>query len=580
MFKQKRWDLSELLPATSGSKFEKYLNELEHRVKKFESFRKELKPGINAKRFLQMVSFSEELFEMASRIGAYPSLQCEADVADPKAIALKTRVETFLTHLANRTLFFSLFWKKLDEKNVNRILKEAGKYTYYLKYLRKLKPYILKENEEQIINLKDLTGANTLDNLYSTITGKLLFDFNGKKLTQGEILKLVRDPNPKTREKAYTVFLDKYSENKEILGEIFKALILDWKNENLLLRKFKKPISPRNLANDIPDDVIETVFEVCKENNHIFNEYFKLKAKTLGIKLTRYDLYAPVGKESNKIPFSKAVDLSLDNFKQLSPEFHNNALKIFKKDHVDSEVRKNKCPGAFCASISPKLLPYILTNYTGNPRDVLTIAHELGHGIHSIFASKNPLFTFHSGLPLAETASVFSETMMFDRLVELADKNTKKNLLFSHLDEIYATVSRQIHFAMFEKEIHSKISEVHSIEEISKIYYKSIQQSLGNLMKVPEKFSWEWLHVSYIFQTPFYAYAYSFGNLLALALYEQFKKDGKKTIPKLINILSAGGNQEPVKLLLKNGFDIRKKEFWQQGFDKIKAMVEELKELT
>ncbi len=281
MFKQKKWDLRDLLTEYKGKKFQNFIKELELKVKNFKNFKKELKSDISVERFLFILKKDEELSELCSIIGSFVQLKYSEDVSDQEILSLKSKIDALITNISNRILFFTIFWKELDDKNAKRIISGSEVYQNYLAFARKFRKHTLSEKEEKIINMKDLVGSNTLNNLYDMITSKFVFNFKGKKIVHEQLNKFVRSPDPKTRELAYKTLLNKYIENKDFIGEIYKSLVLDWKNENISLRNFKNEISPRNLSNDIPDETIDLVFSVCKENNYIFQDYFRLKAKLL-----------------------------------------------------------------------------------------------------------------------------------------------------------------------------------------------------------------------------------------------------------------------------------------------------------
>jgi oligoendopeptidase F len=256
------------------------------------------------------------------------------------------------------------------------------------------------------------------------------------------------------------------------------------------------------------------------------------------------------------------------------------AQKIFDDDHVDSEIRKGKQSGAFCASVTPDLSPWIKLNYQGDTEAVATMAHELGHGIHSLLAADHSVFNFHSSLPLAENASTFGEMLLIDKLLSGEDDPAvRRDILFKQVDDAYATIMRQSFFALFEREAHKMIQEGAIIDDLSEMYFKNLSTQFGKAVEVGEEFRWEWVSIPHFYKTPFYVYAYAFGQLLVLSLYQRYKKEGDSFKPGYIKILEAGGSKAPVAILAESGIDISSKKFWQGGFDVIKAMVKELEDL-
>jgi oligoendopeptidase F len=320
---------------------------------------------------------------------------------------------------------------------------------------------------------------------------------------------------------------------------------------------------------------------VAGENTPIFQRFFKLKAKRIGLdKLRRYDIYAPVAKSEKKYPFAEVADRVLDSFDRFEPRFGSLARQVFAEDHIDSEVRKGKQDGAYCETLSPRITPWVKLNYQGGADDVATMAHELGHAIHSLLANQHSLFTQHSCLPLAETASTFGEMMLVDRLLaEENDVDVQRELLFRQVDDAYATIQRQSFFALFEKQAHAMVVEGASVDDLAGAYLKNLKLQFGEVVEVSEEFRWEWVSIPHIYAVPFYVYAYAFGQLLVLSLYRQFKLEGDSFKPRYIQMLSTGGSKAPMAILDAVGVDVRQPAFWQGGFDVIRELVDRLETL-
>jgi oligoendopeptidase F len=443
----------------------------------------------------------------------------------------------------------------------------------------------LSEAEEKIINLKDVTGASALNTLYDSITNRYVFklqvDGEVKELTRGQITAHVQGPRADLREKAYQELYRVYGADGPILGQMYQTLVRDWYNENIDLRKFSSPISARNLSNDIPDEAVDALLSVARKNTKIFQRYFKLKAKQLGMQiLRRYDIYASLANSDKKFEYDAATQMVFESFRSFDPQLADMAQRVFDQDHVDSEVRKGKRDGAFCWSVLPEMTPYILLNYQGRARDVATMAHELGHAIHGMLASHHNSFTFRSSLPLAETASTFGEMMLTDKLLsEEKDESVRREILFKQIDDAYATIMRQCYFATFEKQAHDMIQKNASVTDLAKAYMENLKEQFGDSVEVSDEFQWEWVSIPHIYHTPFYVYAYAFGQLLVLSLYQQFREEGESFKPKYLKILSAGGSEAPAKILADAGIDIRSVQFWQGGFDVLDKLVSELERL-
>jgi oligoendopeptidase F len=580
-----RWSLDDLYPGFNSPGLESAFDQVEEQIASFEGVRGKLSPEISSEQFLDVVRASEEFTRVLHKLDAFAGLAFAADTQDQAAQTLQSRVQQFMADINNRILFFSLWWKDLDEGNARRLMEASGDYRYHLEEMRHFKPHTLSEAEEKVVNLKDVTGSSALITLYDAITNRYVFkvkvDGKTEELTRGQLMNLVYSTDPKIRAKAYREQFRVYAADGSVLGQMYQTRVRDWYNENVSLRKFKTPNSARNLMNDIPDEAVDALLEVARKNAAVFQRFFKLKAKQLGVnKIRRYDIYAPVAGSTKKYSFEEAASMVLDSFRSFSPEFGELAQRVFDQNHLDSEIRKGKRGGAFCASILPEMTPYVLVNYQGSAREVATLAHELGHAIHAMLASHHTTFTFHSSLPLAETASTFGEMMLVDKMLAgESDPDVRRDILFRQVDDSYATIGRQAFFAMFERKAHDMILKNASVDEVSAMYYENLKEQFGKSVKLSDEFKWEWVAIPHFYHTPFYVYAYSFGKLLVLSLYKQFKAEGESFKPKYRKILAAGGSEAPEKILGGAGIDIRSAAFWQGGFDVIKEQVEELERL-
>ena len=582
-----KWDLGELFPSFDSPELQGAFDNVEEQVASFEGARDKLKPDMDAETFLEVVRASEATTRIVSKVYAFTGLSFRADTQDQTAQSYMARVQQFTAEMQNRTLFFSLWWKDLDDANAERLMSASGDYRYYLEAMRNFKPYTLNEAEEKIINIKDVTGSNALVNLYDSITNRYVFkmevDGEVKELTRGQLMVHAQGADADLRAKAYQELYRVYGEDGPILGQMYQIRARDWHNENINLRKFSSAMSVRNLANDVPDEAVNVLMEVTRKNAKTFHRFFKLKAKILGVpsgKLRRYDIYAPVAKSDKSFDFAAAAEMVLESFTQFDPKIGELAKRVFDQNHLDNEVRKGKDNGAFCWSVLPDMTPYVLMNYTGRARDVATLAHELGHAIHAMLASHHSTFTFHSSLPLAETASTFGEMMLTDKLLSTeTDEAVRRDILFKQMDDAFATILRQVYFAIFERQAHEMIQKNASVDELSKAYLENLKEEFGDAVEISEEFKWEWVSIPHIYHTPFYVYAYAFGQLLVFSLYQQFKAEGESFKPKYLKILSAGGSESPAKILEEAGVDIRSAEFWQGGFDVLSRMVDELEKL-
>ena len=586
IFEQTRWSLADLLPATEGPEFDRLLADLEVAVGELEASRDALSPDIPEESFLRLMALLEQIASLSQRLGYYGGLWFYADTQDQDALAYRGRMDKLLTGVQNRILFFELWWKGLGDGAAERLLAASGDNAYYLESLRRFKPHTLTEPEEKIINLKDVNGVEALVTIYDMITSDFVFKFEVdgevKELTRDALAVYARDPRPEVRAAAYQELYRVYGEQSTVLAQIYQHVARDWSSENLSLRSFSSPISVRNLRNDIPDPVADTLLEVCRENASLFQRWFRLKASWLGMeKLRRYDIYAPLSSTDKTYPFGEAAELVLDTLNGFSPTLAGHARRVFADNHLDSEIRQRKSGGAFCASPLPAVTPWVLVNYAGKVGDVATLAHELGHAVHAQMAGDHSVLTFHSSLPMAETASVFVEMLLLDRLLaQEADPALRRDILARFVDDAYATVIRQAYFVLFEREAHALIEEGKNTDYLAERYLANLTEQFGDAVEISDEFRWEWIIIPHIYQTPFYCYAYSFGQLLVLALYRQFETEGETFIPKYLKILAYGGSESPAKILEEAGIDMASAGFWQGGFDVIAGMIDELESLA
>lgn len=584
-FRQGRWNLADLLPEHSGPAFQQLKDDFLARVAHFEKRRAQLSEDIAERDLMRILRAYDDLSITAHKLGAFAELWFSENTQNTEALAFRRQVEQLLTEVGNRTLFFSLWWKSLSDPVADRLMQNTRDYRYWLESMRLFKPHTLAEREEQIINLKDVNGINGLVTLYEMITTRFQFRLrvNGKErtLSREELAVYFRDPDPKVRAAAYQELYRVYAEHGNELAQIYAYRAQDWRSEQLDLRHYKSPLAARNLANDVPDEATEALLDVCREKAGIFQSYFRQKARYLGLKkLRRYDIYAPLAPSDKTYQYPEAVAMVLDSFKAFSPRVLKAAQSIFEANHIDSELRPGKTHGAFCAGVVPTIPPYVLLNFTGRARDVSTMAHELGHAVHYVLASKHSALTVHSVLPLAETASVFSEMILTDRLLKQEqDPNVRRDILATKLDDTYATVMRQAFFVLFEREAHELITQGKPVEDLCALYLQNLHDQFGDAVDIGDEFKWEWISVPHFYNVPFYVYAYSFGQLLSLALYQQYRAQGKEFIPRYLKILAYGGSEKPDRILKEAGIDMTSRDFWRGGFELVHEWSAALEEL-
>ena len=598
-FRQKRWDLSDILSSHKGKPFEDFISSLESKVKEFEL----LRPGLDTldKQGLEKaIALNEDIVAGMIRLDTYAGLLFAADTQSEEAKSFMQKADRINTAIGNRLKFFELWLGSVDETKLQEVMPTNQDYRTYINNIRLMNKYKLDEKAEQVASIKDISGSHAWKELYDTTTNSFTFslkpdgrttikDEKGKtkRFIAEELMHMKTGSDPKERRLAYRAMLGKYGTEGRLLFDIYSNIARDFDSE-AEIRGFPTPISARNAINSIGDEAVDALLLACRKNNSIFQRLFKIKARLLGVdKMSRYDLYAPIERPDKKIGYPEAVALVLDTFSRFDKRFSDLARLAFEKDHVDSEIRPGKQSGAFCSSWSADQPPYLKLNYNDDLEGVFQIAHESGHAVHSLLAAAHPFLSadtgtpHNSGLPLAETASIFGEMILTDRLFASMDYvKLKQGLLFRELDSAYAGISRQAYFVIFEKEAHEALKKGATAKDLCGIYRRGLEEMFGDSMDIPQEFQWEWAYIPHIFHTPFYCYAYSFGSLLTYAMYDRYRKNPEKTREEMEKLLSYGGSKTPSEMLSEIGIDIKSEAFWQSGFDVLKSRVEELEKLV
>jgi len=585
------WNLNDILPV---EKFDELYDEIEKEMPMLDEWFGKLDPEMSTFEFKKLIDFEEKLDEKMSRLGTLPSLMKSVNQKDERAKLLQTKVENLVIKISPESRLISHWFqgkelpnkKTLDDKNAKRLFASIPDLKYVMNYSRLAGKYTLDHEMEELILNKDINGIGVVSELRSLITTdfEYRFEVKNKKVklfkTQSEILSLIHSRKAEERKAAYLGLLNVYRNNIQKLFTIYQAVVKDWGYE-AKLRGYESPIAMRNFDNQIPNRAIEILLKVCTDNKKIFQDYFKYKAKLLKLnKLRRFDIYAPTNNINKKINYEEAKELIFKIFGEFSPKFGEYARKIFDEKHVHSHPKINKRDGAFCSTIFPNITPYVLTNFTDRSRDLFTLAHELGHGIHSLYANHHYSASQHAGLPLAETASTMAEMIVFEKLYKgERDIKIKKSMLFEKMNDAYAIVLRQNYFLLFEVEAHKLMAKGTTVKDLSELYYKNLKEQFGDSVQIDPIFKYEWAYISHFFSSPFYVYAYNFGELLSYALFDIYKKEGNKFMPKLEKILESGGSRNPQEVLKEVGIDITDVNFWQGSFEIIKEWMTELKKL-
>jgi oligoendopeptidase F len=585
------WDLSDLFAGADDPR----INETLDRVKAdAEAFAQRYRGKVNvpggpdAATLLAGITELEDIWERAGRVAAYAHLLYDTDTRDLAARDLQQKVELRLTELRNLLLFFELEWLELEDDVAQRLIGDPvlRPYAHYLQRERLFRPHRLSEAEEKVVNEKDVTGANAWQRLHTELTSSLVFrlEYRGevRELNLSQVLALAHEPDRELRRAAHDTLYGVLSSHGQVLTFIYDTLVLDHLTMDRL-RKYPTPMTSRHLGNEVDEAAVEAMMQVTEQNYGLAQDYFRLKASLLGLDdFMIYDQYAPLAATATKVPFDEARQMVLESYGAIHPSFREIAETFFTRRWIDAEPRAGKRGGAYCSYPTPKLHPWVLCSYTGTPRDAMTVAHELGHGLHGMLARKQTLFNYHSSLPLAETASVFGEMMVFNRLVEREpEPQGKLALLAGKIEDAFATVFRQNVLTRFEQAAFEARKEGRlEPGRVGDLWIEANRRYYGQAVGLTEGYRWGWSYIPHFVHSPFYCYAYVFGQLLVLALFRMYQEEGEAFVPKFITLLERGGSDTPDGLLAPLGVNFRDPTFWQKGLDELRRLVEQAKELA
>ncbi|MBI4496012.1 MAG: M3 family oligoendopeptidase [Deltaproteobacteria bacterium] len=581
-----RWDLSDLYRGPDDPVLE---TDLEASLAEAEGFQKahqgEDLATLEADRLLSLLREYEALQERGLKPLLYASLLFAEDTQNAQHQVLMQRARERWSDLESRLLFFRLALIALPPERLSALLAHPGfeGYRHALPHFSRFREFTRPQKEEEILNRKNLSGRAALTTLFDEFTGSFTYPLRvggeEKELTGSEVLALLHSPNRELRQRAFRTFLSHHERNGLVLTSLFNALFLDDRVEDEI-RGLPYPMYRTHLENEIRPEIVELMMEATENHYSLAREYFALKARRLGLpRLENSDLYAPLGAEERKIDFAQARELLLSTFQRFHPRFGEIAGEFFRRRWVDAEVRRGKYGGAFCSGLTPALHPYLLLNFTGHLRDVLTLAHEMGHAIHFHLARRQSLLQFDPPLPLAETASVLGEMVLVQALLrEEKDPATRIALLAAEIEDMIATVFRQNVLTRFEQEAREARSRRPlTSAELGDLWWQANARLFGDRVEMVPEYRWGWSYISHFIHSRFYCYSYVFGELVALALYERWGEEGDHFLPRLIRLLEAGGAGSPEGLLRAAGVDIGRADFWEKGFRVFRGLLEEFK---
>ena len=521
----------------------------------------------------QAIGEFETILEMLGRVMSYVYLEFATD--DSNGVTLN-KYQTITTQIEEGLIFFELELAKLEEDTLAMHIVYIPKYAFYLESIKKQKKYQLPLPSEKILLKKELTSSSAWSRLFDEYIGKIEFKYNGEIKSEEEILSLLYNKKRAVRKAASISLTKGLKKHSHVLTYIYNMVRADLRIEGEI-RGYESPEISRHLDNKITQSSVDSLVVTALNNTDIVADYYKQKAKILGIKkLKDYDRYAPISKSTKKIPFSEAKELVLNAFKNFDEELYTIAKKAFDENWIDVYPKSGKRGGAFSHPTVTKAHPYVLLNYTDGIRDIFTVAHELGHAIHQYLSRQVGYINFDTPLTTSETASVFAEMLLFDYIKDKFPKKELQSIYASKLEDIFATLYRQIIFTTFEREVHENKGELKT-EEISTIWMNENKKMFGSSVELTENYSYWWSYIPHFIHTPFYCYAYSYGQLLVLSLYALYKESGEDFIPKYKQFLSSGGSRSPKELISVFGFDIEDSAFWELGIKEVRKLLKEFK---
>lgn len=575
------WDLDPLVDGEGADGAERLIAEADERAARFAEQHAGKVAQLDGPGLAAAMAELETIVDLIGRAGSYAMLRFAVDTAEPANGALLARVQEQGTQVETKLLFFELEWAALDDDRVDELLAADGLETtrHHLRTLRRYRPHLLSEPEEKLLTEKSLTGRDAWTRLFSELTSAIRVDLPDadEPAPLDVALSRLMSPDRDLRRATAEAVNQALEPGLRTRAYVFNTLLQD-KAVDDRLRSYPSWIASRNLANEASDESVQALLDAVRANYDLPQRWYRLKAQVLGLdRLADYDRMASVADAEVQIDWPEATDLVLGSFHDFSPTLGDLAQQFFDERWIDAPVRPNKRGGAFCSYTTPSQHPFVMLNYTSRRRDVLVLAHELGHGLHAALARPRGPFEQHTPLTVSETASVFGETLVFRRLLDAADTpSSRLALLAENIEGSIATVFRQTAMNRFEHLVHSARREEGevSIERFGELWHESQYEMLGDAVEITDGYRMWWSYVPHFMGTPGYVYAYAYGQLLALSVYRRYLEEGESFVPRYLELLSAGGSRSPEELAKIAGLDLEDPSFWAQGLDLVREQLE------
>ena len=574
------WDLTHLYQDQNDENIETDIDSIKKRVTAFSTQYKGKLPGISSEGLLNAVIEMEDIYQKSVRISTFAYLNFVTRSNNAQVGAFLQKTQEIFAWVQKEMLFFDLEWASLEDDKARSLIENrlVQKYRHYLEKLRKYRHHQLTETEEKLLAELSPTGVSSWNKLFDKVLSQM--KFGKEERAEEEVLSDLYNPDRQIRKQASNDFTEGLSAQLHILTHIFNNILAD-KMIMDRLRKYPEWISSMNLDNEIDETIVTALVDAVTARYDIPQRYYRLKKELLGYEeLFDYDRYAPLPiSQERTIPWNEGKETVLKAYNDFSPEMKDIAQQFFDGRWIHAPVMPGKRGGAFSDPCTPEVHPYVMLNYMGNNRDVETMGHELGHGVHQYLAGSHQGFlNSQTPLPMAETASVFGEMLVFRSLMDKAkSRGEKLSLLTNKLEQIFATVFRQVAMNRFEDVIHNERRDIGELssERFGELWIDTQKEMFRDTVTLTENYNVWWSYIPHFLEAPGYVYAYAFGELLVLSLYKRFMEEGEEFVPKYMDLLASGGKDTPVKLL--EGFGIRLDDpgFWQDGLDIIDEMLKQ-----
>lgn len=576
------WDLTHLYSAPDGDDLKADLEKGRAMAETFAATYQGKLAELDGKSFAQSLKEFEALEDVLGRVVSYAQLLYAGDNTDGKIAQFYQNMQEEITDLSSLILFYTLEINKLDDAVLENLLKDdlAGAYRSWIMDVRVHRPYQLSDDMEKLLMEKSVSGKRAWNRLFDETMAGLRFPFQGEEVTNSEILDKMSSSDGAVRKEAAKSFGKVLGDNIRLFSLITNTLAKDKATEDQW-RGLERPISARNLSNLVEDEVVDALITSVKESyGDLSHRYYALKAKWFGVdKMDYWDRNAPLPEDDDRhIPWSEAQETVLKAYGAFNGDMADIAKRFFEESWIDVPPRAGKDSGAFAHPVTPSAHPYVLLNYHGKTRDVMTLAHELGHGVHQVLAAKQGALMADTPLTLAETASVFGEMLTFRSMLDQeTDEKRRRIMLAGKVEDMLNTVVRQVAFCDFERRVHDerKKGEI-TAERLGEIWMEVQSESLGSAFRFDEEYQHYWAYIPHFIHTPFYVYAYAFGDCLVNSLYDVFQNGHEGFQQKYLDMLSAGGTKRHKELLAPFGLDASDPDFWKRGLKVISGFIDEL----